>query len=134
MAGMWMGPALFVATSIVLWKYAGAVFMPLLMARSLFGLMPLLADMETVILINMALIYFAAYFLVAIFWHRLKPYLKNPFLLAFELWLINIVVVFPILGRGILGYQLPQGWMSASLPLLVSHWMFARGVQFQQRR
>ena len=129
-----MGPALFVAVSLVLWKYAGAVFMPVLMARSLFALMPALADVEMVIVVNMALIYFAIYFLIAILWRPLKPYLRNPFLTGFELWLINVAVMFPILGRGVLGYQLPQGWMSASLPLLVSHWMFARGIQFQEKR
>jgi hypothetical protein len=48
--------------------------------------------------------------------------------------LVNVLLVFPLLGRGVLGYQLPQGWLSASFPLLVSHWMFARGLQFQDRR
>ena len=131
---MWMGPVLYVVVSLVLWKYVGAVFMPVLMARTVFAWMPALADVEMVVVINMALIYFAAYFLIGIFWWPLKPYLRHPFLVAFELWLINVVIVFPILGRGVLGYQLPQGWISASLPLLVSHWIFARGLQFQQRR
>ncbi len=131
---MWLGPALFVAVSIFLWKYVGAVFMPQLLARAVFGILPALADMETVIIINTALIYFAVYFLFAIFWAGIKPYVKTPFLGALGLWLVNVVVLLPMLGRGILGYRLPQGWFAASVPLIVSHWMFARGLQFHDRR
>lgn len=129
-----MGPGLYIVVSIVMWKYAGAVFLPLLMARRVFEWVPMLVDLETLVIVNMSLIYFAGYFLIALFWHRLKVYLKSPFLVAMELWLINVMVLFPALGRGILGYQLPQGWISASFPLLVSHWMFARGLQFQSKR
>ena len=59
---------------------------------------------------------------------------QSLFLAGLALWFVNVFIVFPILGRGMLGYRMPQGWMSASLPLLVSHWMFARGLQFQDRR
>jgi hypothetical protein len=131
---MWLGPALFVVVSIVLWMFLGAIFVPELMARSLFRLLPVLTDMEMVIVINAALIYFAAYFVFAMFWPRLKPYLKNPFLAGMALWLVNVLVVLPILGRGVMGYRLPQGWISVSFPLIVSHWMFARGIQLQERR
>src|SRR5881392_967887 len=40
MGAMWLGPLLFVAVSIFLWKYVGAVFMPELLARSIFRVAP----------------------------------------------------------------------------------------------
>jgi hypothetical protein len=131
---MWLGPVLFLGMSVFLWKYIGAVFMPELLARAVFAMLPVLRDVETVVLINAGIIYFGAYFVFAIFWRSLKPYLLNPFLAGLALWLVNVLVVFPLLGRGVLGYQLPQGWIFASFPLVVSHWMFARGLQFQDRR
>ena len=131
---MWMGPLLYIGVSIFLWRYIGAVFVPELMVRSVFALMPALSDLESIVLINSSVIYFAVYFVFAMFWPRLKPHFRNPFLAGLALWLVNVLVLFPILGRGLLGYRLPQGWISASFPLLLSHWMFARGLQFQQRR
>ena len=131
---MWMGPVLFIGVSIFLWKYIGAVFVPEVLARSAFALAPVLMDVEMVIIVNAAILYFGAYFVFAVFWGRIKPFLHNAFFAAIALWLANILVLFPILGRGMLGYRFPQGWMSASLPLLLSHWMFARGLQFQERR
>ena|SRR5438067_2600119 len=131
---MWLGPVLFAVLSVFLWRYAGAVFVPQLLARSAFAISPVLADIEIVILINAVLVYFGAYFAFAIFWGKLKAYFRNPFLAGFVLWLVNVLIVFPVLGRGLFGYRMPQGWMSASLPLLLSHWMFARGLQFQERR
>jgi hypothetical protein len=131
---MWLGPVLFVGVSIFLWKYIGAVFVPELVARSVFRLLPSLASVNLFVMINAALLYFAGYFVVAIFWKPVKLYLRNPFIAGLALWVVNVVVVLPILGRGILGYRLPQGWIAASFPLLVSHWMFARGLQFQDRR
>jgi hypothetical protein len=47
---------------------------------------------------------------------------------------VNVLLLLPVLGKGVLGYKMPQGWFAVSLPLLVSHWMFARGLQFQDRR
>jgi len=131
---MWLGPVLFLGMSFFLWKYVGAVFMPELLARAVFAMLPALRDMETVVLINAGISYFGAYFVFAIFWRSLKPYLRNPFLAGLALWLVNVLVVFPLIGRGVLGYQLPQGWIFASFPLVVPHWMFARGLQFQDRR
>ena len=131
---MWLGPALFIAVNILLWRYVGAVFVPEVLARSVFRLLPALAELQAVILINMAILYFGAYFAFAVFWEKIKPYMRNVFFAAIGLWLVNILMIFPLVGRGILGYKFPQGWMSASLPLLLSHWMFARGLQFQDRR
>ena len=129
-----MGPVLFIGLSVLLWRYIGAVFVPEVLARLVFSLLPVLREMEMVILINMAILYFGAYFVFAIFWGRIKPYIGNVFIAGIGLWLVNILVLFPLVGRGLLGYRFPQGWMSASLPLLLSHWMFARGLQFQDRR
>ena len=134
MGAMWLGPFLFVAVSIFLWKYVGALFMPELLVRSIFQFAPGLASVELYITINAALLYFGAYFAVAIFWRSLKPRLRHPFTAGLVLWLVNALVILPILGRGILGYRLPQGWIAVSLPMLVSHWVFARGLQFQDRR
>jgi hypothetical protein len=131
---MWLGPALFIVVTVFLWRYIGAVFMPELLARVVFGVLPVLEDMELVILVNAAILYFGGYCTFALFWPRLKPYLRNPFLAGFVLWLANITLLFPVLGKGVLGYRMPQGWISASFPLLVAHWTFARGLQFQERR
>ena len=131
---MWLGPVLFLGMSVFLWRYIGAVFVPEAMARSVFSVLPVLSDLETVIIANAAILYFGAYFVFAVFWPRLKPYFHNPFVAAITLWMVNILILFPLVGRGILGYRFPQGWLTACLPLLFSHWMFARGLQFQQRR
>ena len=130
---MWMGPLLFVASSIFLWQYLGSVYIPSLLMRSVLRLLPIPQDLETFVSINTNAVYFGAYFLFAFSWPRLKTYFKNPFVAGMALWLVNVLVIFPVVGRGVLGYRLPQGWMSASLPLLLSHWLFARGVQFQTR-
>jgi hypothetical protein len=131
---MWMGPVLFLAVSVFLWRYIGAVFVPEALARSVFSILPVLRDLETVIIANAAILYFGGYFVFAIFWSKLRPYLHNAFFAALALWMVNIFVLFPLMGRGILGYRFPQGWLATCLPLLFSHWMFARGLQFQQRR
>ncbi len=131
---MWLGPALFIAVSVFLWKYVGAVFVPELLARSLFAILPVLDDIELVIIINAAILYFGAYFLFAAFWSKLKPYFRSAFLAGLALWTANVFFLFPVLGKGILGYRLSQGWLAVTFPLLVAHWAFARGLQFQERR
>jgi hypothetical protein len=131
---MWLGPVLFIAVSVFLWRYIGAVFVPDLLARSVFRIAPALDEMGLVVLINAAILYFGAYFVFAVFWGKFRPYLRNPFLAGLALWLANVMLLLPILGRGVLGYRMPQGWMAVSFPLFVAHWIFARGLQFQQRR
>ncbi len=130
---MWLAPVLYIAITIFLWQYAGAVFMPELFARRLFALLPVLHDIEIAVVINFAVLYFAPYLVFALMWERARAYLKHPFLAAAMFWLVNVLLLFPLLGRGLLGYRLPRGWIAASLPLLISHWMFGRGLQFQQR-
>jgi hypothetical protein len=131
---MWLGPLLFIAVSVFLWRYLGAVFVPELLARPLFAILPSLLDMELVILINASIIYFGAYFAFALFWGKLRRHFRNPFVAGLALWLVNVVFLFPALGKGILGYRTPQGWLAVSFPLFVSHWVYARGLQFQDRR
>lgn len=130
-----MGPVLYLAVSVLLWRFAGAVFVPQLIARRLFAAMPALQELETVIIINAAIVYFGLYFVFALEWQAfLRTRLKHPFLAALVLWVLNALVLFPLIGRGMLGYRLPQGWLAVNLPLWVSHWIFARGLQFQQRK
>jgi hypothetical protein len=129
---MWLGPVLYVAISIFLWQYAGTVFMPELLARRLFSVLPVLQDAEIAVVINIAVLYFAPYFVLAFMWQRARIHLRHPFAAAVLMWLMNVLVLYPLLGRGLLGYRIPQGWLSANLPLLISHWIFARGLQFQQ--
>jgi len=83
MGAMWFGPLLFVAVSIFLWKYVGAVFMPELLARSIFRVASGLASVELYITITAALLYFGGYFAVAIFRSSLKSYLRKPFAVGF---------------------------------------------------
>jgi hypothetical protein len=133
MGRMWMGPAIFVAASVFLWQYLGSVFIPNLVTRSVVRALQIPEDMQIVVVINAYLFYFGAYFLFAMFWPRLKFYFRNPFVAGMALWMVNVLVIFPLIGRGVLGYRLPQGWISASFPLLLSHWLFARGIQFQMQ-
>jgi hypothetical protein len=130
---MWMGPLLYVVTSIFLWKYLGVVFMPVLLTRTLTSMIPALAEFEMLITINANAFYFGAYFLFGFYWPRLKSYFRNPFLAGMALWAVNVFVLLPLIGRGVLGYRLPQGWMAVSFPLLLSHWLFARGLSHQVR-
>jgi hypothetical protein len=130
---MWMGPLLYVATSIFLWKYLGAVFMPALLTRTVTSIIPPLAELQMLVTINANAFYFGAYFLFGFYWPRLKSYFRNPFLAGMALWAANVFVLLPLIGRGVLGYKLPQGWMAVSFPLLLSHWLFARGLSHQMR-
>ena len=113
---MWLGPVLFIVISVFLWKYIGAVFVPELFARAVFAILPVLRDMELVILINAAILYFGAYFAFAIFWGRLRPYSSKSVSCGMALWLVNVFSFFPMLGEGILGYHMPQGWLAVEFP------------------
>ena len=129
---MWMAPLLYLALSLFLWKYAGAVFVPQLFTRSILAAAPVLNDLETIILANTVFLYFGAYAAFTVFWPRLRQYFNNSaFLAGLSLWLINVLILFPLAGRGLLGYRLPQGWAAACFPLVLSHWIFARGLRYQ---
>ena len=71
---MWLGPALYVTVSVILWKYLGAVFMPDLLARAIYRALPGLQSMDLFVLINAGVVYFGIYVIVAIFWKR--PFLR----------------------------------------------------------
>jgi hypothetical protein len=130
---MWMGPLLYFATSIFLSKYLGSVYIPTLLTRAVLLAVPPLADLQILITINANLFYFGAYFVFGFYWPRLKSYFRNPFLAGMALWFVNVMVLLPLIGKGVLGYKLPQGWMAVSFPLLLSHWLFARGLSHQTR-
>jgi hypothetical protein len=124
---------MYVATSVFLWKFLGSVFIPNLLTRAVLMSLPIPADLETLVSINANLFYFGPYFLFGIMWPQWRRYFKHAFLAGIALWLVNLLVVFPMMGRGLLGYRLPQGWMAVTFPLLLSHWLFARGLQYQTR-
>src|SRR5437588_11476324 len=117
---MWLGPVLFVGVSIFLWKYVGAVFVPELLARSVFRMLPPLESIDLFVMINAALLYFGGYFEIAIFWKSVKAYLRNPFIAALALWLVNVLIVFRLLGRCMHGYRLPEGLMAANVLVVFS--------------
>jgi hypothetical protein len=63
------------------------VFVPELVARSIFRILPALSEAELVIIINAAILYFGAYFLFAIFWpQRLKQFFGSAFVAGLILW------------------------------------------------
>src|SRR5438045_7763859 len=100
---MWLGPALFVTISVLLWKYLGAVFMPELLARSIYRMLPSLESVDLFIFINAGIVYFGLYIVVAIFWRRLKPYVKSPFLAGLGMSLGNLLIIRRLLGRARFG-------------------------------
>src|SRR5262249_56636350 len=114
---MWLGPVVFIIVSVFLWKYVGAVFVPELVARRVFAILPALGDLELVILVNAAILYFGAYFAFSIFWAKLRRFFHNPFLAPLCLCLFNVIVVFPVFGRGVLWYRITPGLVSGSLSL-----------------
>src|SRR4051812_39396042 len=135
MARMWASPVVFLLVSVVLWRYGGAVFMPKLLSERFFELIPALdgSFMRQVAFYNCVLLYFGAYFVFAVYWDSVKRYARNPFLASFLLWVVNELMIFPIAGRGILGYKMPQGPFSASVFLFASHWVFARMLERQDK-
>ena len=89
---------------------------------------------RNVLLANIALAYFGAYWAFAARWDRLKPHLKSEFVGAILLWGLNVLVLFPLIGRGIFGYKLPQGAFLPCLYLLGMHWLYARMLQLSSSR
>ena len=137
-------PLVYLAVSLVLWQLAGAVFMPELLAHRFFEIMPsnfiergvqLLGPLaKQLAFFNVVFFYFGAYFVFSFSWDRLKRFLGSVWLGALVLWILNVLVLFPLAGKGAFGSGLPQGGFSASLFLFASHWMFARMLQFQAPR
>src|SRR5438552_7045245 len=111
-------PIVFVVTSIVLWQLAGAVFMPELLANRLFEVLPasfiergvqLLGPLaKQLAFANVAIIYFGAYFLFVFCWERLRRVFGNAWVGGFTLWGLNVLILFPVAGKGPFCVQLPQ--------------------------
>src|SRR5262245_14891109 len=137
-------PIVFLITSIILWQLASAVFMPELLANRLFEVLPAALIERGVQLLgplakqlafaNVAIVYFGVYFAFALCWDQLRRVFGNVWMGALSLWSVNVLVLFPIAGKGLLGSQLPQGPFSASFYLFASHWIFARMLQLQAPR
>ena len=139
-----MPPIIFLVVSIVLWQWANAVFMPELLADRFLEIIPVsIVDAglrilgplaKQLVFFNFVLLYFGAYFLFAFYWDRLRRTFRNPFYAAFVLWCVNLFVIFPLAGRGVFGYKLPQGALSVNVFTLATHWVFARMMQRQKPR
>ena len=137
-------PLVYLVVSIAFWQLANAVFMPELLANRLFELLPVSFIERGVQLMgplakqlafaNIALLYFGAYFVFALYWDRLRQTFGSAFYAAFALWCGNVLILFPIAGQGVFGYKLPQGPFSASLFLFAAHWILARMLQMQTPR
>ncbi len=134
-------PIVFLITSVVLWQLANAVFMPELLANRLFELLPaafiergvqLLGPLaKQLAFANVTILYFGAYFVFSFLWERLRAIFGNVWIASLTLWGVNVLVLFPVAGKGVFGSQLPQGPFSASLFLFAAHWIFARMLQLQ---
>jgi len=139
---LWVAPLIYCITTIVLWQVANAVFVPELLANRLFEILPvsfiefgvqsLGALAKKLAFVNIAAIYFGAYWLFSANWGRLRAYLGNAFYASFALWGVNVLILFPATGTGVFGYKLPQGALSASVFVLAAHWIFARMLQMQR--
>ena len=118
--------------------------MPELLANRMFEIFPV-PFIETAVQLlgplakqlafySIAIVYFAAYFLFAHRWDRIRPYLGNAFYAGFALWGLHVLIVIPAAGQGVFAYKSPQGAVTPSILLFVSHWIFARSLQFREYR
>ncbi len=138
-------PIIFLIVSIVLWQLAGAVFMPELLANRIFEILPV-ATIETGVrwlgplAKQLALCQRRGRLLWDLLWIRTrlgtgwKRTFGNVWLGALVLWSANVLILFPLAGKGLFGIGLPQGGLSASVLLFASHWIYARMLQLQAPR
>jgi hypothetical protein len=127
---MWAPAFWFGAVSIGLWQYANAAFMPELLAFRLIRVLPVESSAAVqAVLIIVSVVYFAVYLAVSLGWGRLKPFFGNSFYVSLLLLAINVLILFPVAGKGVFGYAEPPGAFQACLFLLVSHWVFAQTLQ-----
>ena len=120
--------------SILLWQLAHVFFMPQALTNRLFPAQATDPLLWKVALTNVGLVYFGAYWVFSANWKKLKPYLRNEFLGAIAVWGVNVLVIFPIMGRGILGYKLPQGAFGPCVALFATHWIFGRALSMNKWR
>ena len=106
---MWAPPLIYALVSVLLWKFAHVFFMPQAIANRIAPIQRTEPLVSQIVLANVALAYFGAYWAFSGNWHRLRPYLKSEFFGAFALWAVNVLLLFPLIGRGIFGYKLPEG-------------------------
>src|SRR5215831_4799532 len=133
---MWIAPVIYFVVSVILWQFAGAVYVPELLSNRLFEILPvgfiewgvqLLGPIaKKLALANMTLLYFGLYWLFSQNWGRLRKHFESPFYAAFALWAANELIIFPLAGAGMFGERLPQGPVSASVFLFAAHWIFGR--------
>src|SRR5262249_22717413 len=128
MTQMWIAPLVYALASVLLWQFAHVFFMPAAITAQLTSAATDLLALR-IILTNVAVSYFGAYGIFAARWPRLKPYFRSEFFGALALWAVNVLLIFPLIGRGILGYKLPQGAFLPCFYLAVTHWVFARALQ-----
>jgi DMSO/TMAO reductase YedYZ molybdopterin-dependent catalytic subunit len=138
---MWVAPLIYFVVTLFLWWIGNGLFMPELLANRMFEIFPVPFIEAAVQLMGhlakelafygITVVYFGAYFLFARYWDRIRPYLGNAFYAAFALWGLHVLIVIPAAGQGLFAYKSPQGAVTPSLLLFVSHWIFARSLQFQ---
>ena len=128
---MWIPPLVYAVVSILLWQFAHVFFMPQAIANRLVSIQTAEPLVVQIVLANVSGAYFGAYWAFSANWKRLRPYLKNEFLAGFVLWAVNVLIVFPLIGRGVFGYKLPQGAFSPCFFLVVTHWVYARMLQLR---
>ena len=134
-------PLVYLVVSIMLWFLANAIFMPKLLANRLFEILPvsfiergvqLLGPLaKQLAFVNVAIVYFGAYFAFAFLWDRLKRTFGNAWIASLSLWGVNVLILFPLAGKGLFGSAMPQGVFSSCVFLFAAHWMFARLLQIQ---
>src|SRR5580765_3806253 len=138
---MWVAPLIYFVVSALLWKIGGGLFMPELFANRMFEIFPvpfiefavqLMGPLaKELAFYGITIAYFGTYFLFAQFWDRIRPYLGSAFYAAFAFWGVHVLIVIPAAGQGVFASKSPQGALTPSLMLFVSHWMFARSLQFR---
>jgi hypothetical protein len=131
---MWFPAVIYCLVSILLWYFAKAFFMPQVLTDLVFPVQDTDLLVYRVALANIAFVYFGAYWVFAANWKRLQPYLRNEFLGGVTLWAINVFIIFPLIGRGVFGYKLPQGALFPCLYLFGTHWMYARMLEMKNER
>jgi DMSO/TMAO reductase YedYZ molybdopterin-dependent catalytic subunit len=138
---MWVAPLIYFVVTIVLWQLGNGLFLPELLANRMFEIFPVpliefavqwLGPLaKELAFYSIAIAYFAAYFIFAANWHRIRAYLGNAYFAGFALWGVHVLVIIPAAGQGVFAYKSPQGGLTPSVLLLAAHWIFARSLDFQ---
>jgi hypothetical protein len=132
---MWFAGVIYLAASLAFWEFAHAVFIPELLTNRVLELFstPVGSFVRLFVSLNVSGFYFAVYFLFSLYWPKLHDRFRNIFFGSLALFAVNVLILFPLAGKGFLGYLLPQGYIPACTFLFVAHWIFARALQIQER-